>query len=256
MKSEGWSWKDPERELNANLRLKYEPGGWGDILKGEWVAALTEATLQDPYVYLDPFCGGRSYALTQAVEQRIANCPADLYRERQAPWLQKGQLGSTASLVEQICARAGVCWQPHFGEADPVRRATWSGEPVELESLLSSVERADLLLWDPYDFHYHWPRWLPILLERSRREVVAIYLFNRSPQGSSQLRNYRSMLERIGAHPYWLGRVAADLVLPRAYHEMLVLGTEHLNPDCGKRLQNVTRELARWQATRGCWQEF
>ena len=36
----GWRWKVADAGSNPQLDLRYEPGHWGDVLKGAWAVVL------------------------------------------------------------------------------------------------------------------------------------------------------------------------------------------------------------------------
>ena len=38
-----WSWKVADRDKNQDLNLRYEPGNWGDVIKGVWALATARA---------------------------------------------------------------------------------------------------------------------------------------------------------------------------------------------------------------------
>jgi hypothetical protein len=254
--SDDWKWRDPDHGLNPQLRLKYEPGGWGDVLKGEWAISIVEdlrSRLNVPLTYVDPFAGARSYAITPAVRARLwpptESSPSLRYFESQ----DESEIYSTAGLIERLCQGA---WQPFLAEIDQQRRATWPAcSDLSPEALLTQSESAHLVMWDPYDFHHHWSTWLPRLQSRARQQVVMIYLFNRAPQGVSQMRQYESLLSRLGREDLCLGRVPADARLPRAYHEVIVLGANFLSSSCRALLHQRTVELNAWLARQGCWME-
>ena len=72
--AEGWSWRDRDPSRHAGLR--YEPGNWGDALKGEWALIAVEALLARGAVrVLDPFAGAPRYPLSpaSAVSTNISN---------------------------------------------------------------------------------------------------------------------------------------------------------------------------------------
>ena len=53
-----WKWKVSKRADNERLGMLYEPGNWGDILKGTWAVAVAQAATfllnRKPVRYLDP----------------------------------------------------------------------------------------------------------------------------------------------------------------------------------------------------------
>lgn len=215
-----WRWKDP----GQGALLRYEPGNWGDILKGEWLCLWLEwkqACGAGSLRYQDPFCGWPDYPVTEATRLRVLASPARRYA---------AYLGlSSASLVARQAAALGL----------------------QLESQVSDRETAldlrpcDLLLFDPYDFFERWPEWNALLLEASRDRDIVIYLYNKSPRGASQFRQYQSLRERWKGHPLVLGRVPADSVLPRAWHEVWLVGPSAADRELAGRLREATLQLHR-----------
>jgi len=41
-----WTWKTSDPAVNARLHLKYEPGNWGDVLKGAWLVPVAREIAQ------------------------------------------------------------------------------------------------------------------------------------------------------------------------------------------------------------------
>lgn len=66
-KQPSWHWKVPGLEDERQPGLLYEPGNWGDVLKGTWAAVtagVLAAAIEDhrPLRYLDPFAGMPTYS--------------------------------------------------------------------------------------------------------------------------------------------------------------------------------------------------
>ncbi|MBN9418996.1 MAG: hypothetical protein J0I12_26320 [Candidatus Eremiobacteraeota bacterium] len=224
-----WRWKDPAQ----GALLRYEPGNWGDILKGEWLCLWLEwkaAAGARGLRYQDPFCGWSEYPVTEATRGRVTASPATRYAN---------YLGlSSASLVSRHAESLGL----------------------RVESRLSDRETAlellpcDLLLFDPYDFFERWPDWNDLLLEASRDRDVVVYLYNKSPRGASPFRQYQSLRERWKGRPLVMGRVAADAVLPRAWHEVWLVGPSAQDPTLRMRLQEATLALHRHVSDGGAFE--
>jgi hypothetical protein len=117
-----------------------------------------------------------------------------------------------------------------------------------------ALKPCDLLLFDPYDFFERWPEWNDSLLEASQRQDVLIYLYNKSPRGASQFRQYQALRQRWQGRPLLLGRVAADAVLPRAWHEVWLVGPGARRPELRSLLQQATLELHRHISDQGAWE--
>ena len=220
-----WQWKDPTQ----GALLRYEPGNWGDILKGEWLCLWLEWFGRD-LVYLDPFCGQPSYPITEPTRSRVEASPARRYA---------AHLGSSsATLVQQHAATLGLKVEAHCSDRE---------KPLELRS-------CDLLLFDPYDFFERWPEWNDLLLEASLHHDVLVYLYNKSPRGASQFRQYQSLRRRWQGRPLLMGRVPADAVLPRAWHEVWLVGPGASQPQLQAALHRATRDLHRHVSEPGAWE--
>ncbi|MFN8613978.1 MAG: hypothetical protein U0931_40980, partial [Vulcanimicrobiota bacterium] len=163
-----WAWKDPEQ----GALLRYEPGNWGDILKGEWLCCWLEHFAGPRLRYQDPFCGWSEYPVTEPTRARVMAAPARRYA---------AHLGySSASLVERQARRLGIEFQSILSDR---------------ETPLQIVD-SDLLLFDPYDFFERWPEWNDMLLQAAQERDVIIYLYNKSPRSASQFRQYQSLRQR------------------------------------------------------------
>ena len=219
-----WAWKDPQQ---GGLGLRYEPGNWGDILKGEWLCHWLEHWPdQRPLRYIDPFCGQPSYPLSQATRQRIESAPVPAYRA----WLGSDELLSSAELVRRVAIRRGIPMRQSLSDRD--------GDPLKTMN-----EAGDLLLFDPYDFFESWPRWVSALQQWSQGSDVMIYLYNKSPRGVGQFRNYQALRQTFQALQPWVGRVAADGLLPRAWHEVWLVGPRAAGESLRSKLHRLTLEL-------------
>ena len=81
-----WTWEPADVEATLGERLRYEPGNWGDLLKGVWAAAIVEHLLQgaDKFFYLDPYSGAPDYPLTDAAARRLEAVSASLLGDLRA----------------------------------------------------------------------------------------------------------------------------------------------------------------------------
>lgn len=237
-----WAWRDRDREKNAQLNLLYEPGNWGDVLKGTWLAILGEHMNVGRYV--DPHAGAKDYPLLEPVRERLRECPT---YSRVA--VSGERLLSSASIVRKLWPQA----ECHLNEPDQDRRETWDipcdgrdgrellekiqapngaagAAPKEAaaEAAKGATDRtaeraarsASLVLWDPYDFFEQWSHVIGDLVKLDC--AVLIYLYNKSCRGVSQARQYASLRKRL-PQTAWCGRIPSDGLLPRAYHEMILL---------------------------------
>ena len=85
---------------------------------------------------------------------------------------------------------------------------------------------------------------------------MLVYIYNRAPRGGEPVRNYdrfRRELDEAGSG-YVIGRVASDIVLPRAFHEMLLLAPEGVTAPLEEELGRATRQLACKMSTTGCFE--
>lgn len=249
-----------ERELNPELGLTYEPGGWGDLLKGVWMAEIA-ATIAiagaRPLRFLDPFAGAPDYPLTDAAAARMEAIRGS---RLDATLAKAGRLPSSASIV---AAAAGGDWDAAIFDRDADRRAAWRGVPgarvVDAASGWELVDpgragKPDLVLVDPYDAARD-PEAPGAFSGLARlREAGAhllLYMFNRAPRGASELaayRRFREELERALGEPWLLGRVPSDGLLPRAWHEVALFegvgARGPLNEELRGALRMLTRDLA------------
>ena len=223
-----WTWRVADGDASAHMRLRYEPGSWGDLLKGLCTFDLARALLAagaHPLHYADPFAGAPSYPRVAAAAARLEQLGGHPSASAHPP----GEILGTAGLVLSLGAvRARVY------DRDATRRALWAtrsgvrildvGDGWEAldADLLSG---ADLVLVDPYDLDQpaHWQSALPDLQAlRAGGAHLVLYLFNRAPQGAPRFAAYRRFRDALG--PVDLAaRLPADAVLPRAFHEVLVL---------------------------------
>src|SRR5262249_35583109 len=107
----GWRWRVPERTLNKDLHLLYEPGNWGDILKGLWAIVATRAIIEERGLkklhYLDPFAGAPTYPLVEASRHRLEGLPLEGLKKLQEPYRARGLMASTAVLVRDAAMARG-----------------------------------------------------------------------------------------------------------------------------------------------------
>ena len=269
-----WSWRGPDPAQNRHLNLLYEPGNWGDVLKGIWAARLTRELCRRlpegrPLRYFDPFAGAPEYPLVPAAGERLRRAPAAAapFLELQGPWLQRGRLGSTASLVMAAAALADRRVEASVYDLDPARRDAWRLHPVRVlehasgEEALDAAPPPDLLLLDPYDLFDAWGSLLKRALLAARGGPVLAYLYNKAPRGGGYVRQYEQLrrgfqllLDKGDPAKVLVGRIPADPSLPRAWHELLLCGPPDLVQAVAPELERATRELAAWMASEGSFE--
>ena len=265
--ADSWSWK-PCRETDPTAcepgsLLLYEPGNWGDLLKGAWAVTITEHCLAasatgQAFDYVDPFAGAPTYPVSEATAQRARAVAGSRLAAPLQLFLAAGRWPSTASLVAEVCRRTDRKVLLHLYEEDRHRAQAWcdSGQPVTpglsspemlLDSLSAAGHRPDLLLVDPYDLFDHWGRWMGRLEPWVRRAAVLIYLYNKSLRSTGHENQYRRLRRRLESLevPYLLGRIAADAVAPRACHEVVLLGTAAVLRELKARLEEEIQILHR-----------
>lgn len=254
-----WRWKVEDRSANRDLSLLYEPGNWGDILKGAWAVLATRAVIASRAVkvlrYLDPFAGAPVYPLVEAARKRLEELPLRWLAEAQEPYAANGTLASAALLVRDAAEALGVSTSLAVFDADLARLAAWrdvrGAEPLRIASgaeALDASDTRDLILLDPYDLFDRHAQLLPPALAAAKRCAVLLYLYNKSPRGGGHERAYRSLrmaLERRAAEAtqVLIGRIPADAVLPRAFHEMILAGPAEVVAAARGPLEEATRAL-------------
>ncbi|MEC9032409.1 MAG: hypothetical protein VYB15_11035, partial [Planctomycetota bacterium] len=189
-KKDSWSWRVSTAEENAGLGLLYEPGNWGDILKGTWARIVTsllplEASHQR-VTCLDPWCGAPDYPLLETTARRLDELGNCRFIDSQRAWLEKGRLASTGSLIRQGLLERELQVELRVFDSDPDRLGKWSAVPGTKTLSISSGEEslkeseAELVLVDPYDFLASWEESLPLLDELAKSSTVLVYIYNRA----------------------------------------------------------------------------
>ncbi|MBI3831865.1 MAG: hypothetical protein HY291_20250 [Planctomycetes bacterium] len=263
-----WTWKTADPALNARLHLKYEPGNWGDVLKGAWLVPLARAVAQNagrrPVRYLDPFAGAPSYPLLDASAKRLEQLPSGEHAERVRVFAQRGEWPSCALLARDTLLACGATLKLSVFDAHELARKAWAGIPetevLNVNSGEDAFERRrrerlapDLVLVDSYDFFDHWGGLLAELCSLSRKVPVLVYIFNTAPRGAgyaSQYERLRKKLAEWGAaqSPVLLGRLPYDKIETRAHHEVILLAPSAFTKGISEELKIITEELARRHA--------
>ncbi len=262
---DSWTWRAPDQGAD-DAGLLYEPGNWGDALKGSWalvvLRSLLEPAVPRPLRYLDVCAGAPTYPLSGAAARRMDRMGGGTFYEAQAAFRERRRLASTGLLVHDGCASAGVEHELQVFDADPDRRDKWERlVKVRVLSVSSGEDAlapdvADFILVDPYDFFDHWGRWLPRAVEAARSALVLIYLYDKSPRGPGFIDQYRRLRAQLhsavgGGAGAVRGRIASDAVRPRAYHEVVLLGPAERVEPLRSALAAETRALARAVADDG-----
>lgn len=218
------------------MPLLYEPGNWGDVLKGEWLCCFLQWWADGGnrrLRYLDPFCGQWDYPITEPARRRWALAP------RYAAAMSD-RLLSSAALVDHEARRLGLELE--------ARRSDREQNPLDL------LGAADLLLFDPYDYFERWPDWTDALLACSQQTTTLVYLLNKAPRGASQFRQYRDMRKRWEGRALRVGRIPSDAVLPRAWHELWLVGPGAASQALGEQLRALTLDMNAALLAESCWE--
>ena len=264
-KGKTWTWRVGSPQQNADLGLLYEPGNWGDILKGTWaglIAARIPAGEEGrPLLVLDPWCGAPEYPLLEASARRLDWLGSCTFIDLQRSWLEERKVASTGLLVRESLRARGLKVRLEVFDSDPARLGKWGAVEDAGSLSITSGEQAlqddgaDLVLVDPYDYLAGWEETLPLLAGLARSAVVLVYIYNRSPRGGEPTRNYerfRRELDKTGC-AYLSGRIGSDIILPRAFHEMLLLAPPAFISSLEGELGKATRQLACKMSTSGCF---
>jgi len=275
-RTRGWTWKVADSAANPGLGLRYEPGNWGDVLKGTWATIVAPAVAvhssardrAQPLRYLDPFAGAPTYPLLETVVSRLVWLGSSAFIDAQRTWLERGELASTGLLVDAALARARVVATLDVFDLDPARRAAWVDVPrarvLPVDDGLAALEStvaldADLVLIDPYDFFTDWRRTLAALSCAATRATLLVYLYNKSPRGAAVHREYRRLRAALAlpaGTELLVGRVPSDAVLPRAFHEMWLVAEPALIDRVRSELSRATRRLACKLSTAGAFESI
>jgi len=269
-----WKWKVGKKTDNTRLGMRYEPGNWGDILKGTWGVTVGQAASmllnRKSVRYLDPFAGAPTYALTESATQRMRDLSTTELARHASPFVSKSEWPSTALLIRSACEEHGISTPMRVFDADSKRRNAWAGIPdTEIckltagEAILASAckEEApcELILVDPYDFLADWKTLLNPILLLSEQIGVLCYIYNRAPRSVGHLNVYKqfrkALDEGLAERKFLLGRLASDERLPRAYHEILLLGPSNWISTLREPLLEQTLRLARRLAEAGAFEE-
>lgn len=259
----GWRWKQKGATPDGG-GLLYEPGNWGDVLKGLWVLHTTDWFLRHGcrtrFAFCDPFAGAPDYPLPPTAARRLERLGNHLPAVTTAAHRAQMRWPSSSRLVLDRLAAEGATAPVQVYDRDPTRRQQWAA--VEGATVLTGEDGYDiahnalpppegLLLLDPYDFLSVWERELPRLIAWRQRTTVLLYLYNRAGRSREQLRAYRAFRNALDrqceAQIYLLGRLPADSFLPDTHHEMLLLPAPSIaqNEAFGQLRLNLNRDTVR-----------
>ena len=269
-----WRWKVADPSVTEALGLRYEPGNWGDILKAVWACTVLESLLggllkgdvgtddraRDRRVF-DPFAGRPSYPILPSTAERLERLDGTEWLESWGHLLDSAAFPSTTGLLQLQALERGLVLEATVFDVDSEALESWRGrEHVRLVDARDGYEalkgpearEADLVLVDPYDFFDSWSSARDTVFELARERPLLLYLYNKAARGGGYLRNYRalrrafaeSLLAAAPATAGLLGRAPADAILPRAYHEVLLLAPSDTVASVRETLTRRTRELA------------
>ncbi len=271
-----WSWKVTDPKANVGLNMLYEPGNWGDVIKAVWVIAAARALVEvrslETVRVLDPYAGAPTYPLTPSAAERFAGLPPLGMLEMLRPFLERDAMAAAGVLAAEAVRRAGATPTLQVFDLDEARRARWEAEPgAEVVSATSGDDlfgdpqaQVDLLVVDPYDLFDRWEGLLPRVLTTGRRTTAVIYLYNKSVRGAAALRRYQDLRTRLAktlaqegkqGRGLLLGRIPTDPVLPRAFHEMLLVAPRDVLAAAREELRSDTLALARLVAAGGAFED-
>jgi hypothetical protein len=275
-KKKRWSWRVADRSLNKDLNLLYEPGNWGDILKGTWAVLAARHAARSraggALRFLDPFAGAPSYPLVDGARRRLEMIEGGPFAGAQAAHAARGLLASTALAVREAAEREGARADLIVFDLDEARREAWRGVPAAavldvpsgddaVLALAADPSPPELVLVDPYDLFHRWERLLPGALAAAMRSMVLLYVYNKAPRSPGDQRLYaalRHALEERAARPcgVLLGRLPADAGVARAYHEVVLAGPRGEIAALRDDLREATRTLARLLADLGSFEDL
>ncbi len=264
MDSDNWHWRSRGATARSGPGLLYEPGNWGDLLKAAWtarvVAAVRDAAGGRELVLLDPFAGRASWPLSASARERMARVRDVEILPLVEADVTAGRLPSSGALALRAARRGGDALIRVF-DVEPEFTATWRAEPAATvldladgRDALRALEAgaADFVLVDPYDLFDDWRELLDLSVPLGAGRAVLLYLYNKSPRGDGHAQYYgafrRALREALasigGAADAIIGRVPSDARLPRAYHEVVLLGPPSLVDRLRDALRRATIDLA------------
>lgn len=272
--NDGWRWKVTDQETSGRMRLRYEPGNWGDVLKALWAIQIFEQWVSERQSgspaqlgFLDPFAGRPHYPLTPESADRLSRVNRQFDTSPLSTWLDRGLVPSTGALVSTLAEERGIEFHSTVFDIDPESLDLWSARPrCEILDVRSGYDalrnpealRANWILVDPYDLFDSWRKIVKEVVSLAQNRLVLLYLFNKSPRGEGFFRSYRDLRKTLrhmlqeqneDAPSAVLGRIPADAILPRAHHEVILLGPTRSVETLRAPLTDLTEKLA-WEIQR------
>ena len=236
-----WHWKVTDRSLNEQMGLLYEPGNWGDLLKSvvvmEVVKQLDTNSTRSPWRILDPFAGRPHYPLIPSAARRLEKITCLELMDVLSPGLEEGRFPGTGHLVQLAAQAKGHDAEVLVFDINDQFLESWKDIPFTRQLRITSGYEAlildeafemDLVILDPYDLFDHWKEAITKSLPLARKRPVLLYLYNKSPRGEGFQQYYKAfrkaLEEGLENSAMIQGRVPADRHLPRAFHEVILMG--------------------------------
>ncbi len=240
-----WHWKEGKSD---SRKLLYDPGNWGDLFKAAWLTRILPA--MNPDQVCDLFAGAATYELSSRTRSRMQIIADDLLSQAMESFVKDAVWPSAATLCRSLLvpsAKVTVC------DLDEERQESYRHqtgiavyEPDDAWVVLSDVTKqhntdgirsavcaclsaeTGLLILDPFDVLAVWREVMPVIISAAKKTTVLLYVYNRSAKNEERLRDYRafcsSMEKELGGISCMRGRIAADGFLPKAHHELWLMG--------------------------------
>ena len=169
--------------------------------------------------------------------------------------------------MSTLAEKHGIEFRSTVFDIDPESLDLWSARPrceiLDVRSGYNALRnpealRANWILVDPYDLFDSWREIVKEAVSLARNRLVLLYLFNKSPRGEGFFRSYRELRKTLrhmlqeqkpDAPGTVLGRVPANAILPRAHHEVILLGPARSVETLHAPLTDLTEKLA-WEIQR------
>ncbi|MCW8130113.1 MAG: hypothetical protein KIS92_07180 [Planctomycetota bacterium] len=269
-----WTWKTGDAEVDARLHLKYEPGNWGDVLKGAWLTvvagALATQAGRRPLKCLDPFAGAPSYPLLPASAERLVRLPENEHTAVLRAFAARNEWPSCATVCAEVLRKHGAIPRLAVFDENERARGLWAKHPdaqvLSLASGYDAFEKAfrgkvapDLVLVDSYDFFDRWGKVLDALAALGRKVPVLVYVFNTAPRGPGFQSQYDRLRKKLiqtaqDLGPVPLGRLPYDKHENQAHHEVFLLAPAAFTQSVQAELAQASAVLASLHADAGAYE--